>query len=234
MPVTIGLVAAGTQGLVGLGQTLFSGRRKAENALNEYAKQSPLARPSKSIDDYYQQALNRYQENPYQSQQYQMAQQAAQRGMSSGLSALQDRRSAIGGIGRLAGVETGALENAGVQAEAQRNARFGQLGGASQMKSAQDKYLFDINQMTPYNRQLQLKQYAAQAANARQAAGLQTMAGGLSNAAAIGAASYGGGSGGGFNSRSGSGSSNPLGIDYTSGISPTQQKLNYFTPGWGQ
>jgi len=39
--------------------------------------------------------------------------------------------------------------------------------------------------MTPYNRQLQLKQYAAQAANAREAAGLQALGSGLGNAAAV-------------------------------------------------
>jgi hypothetical protein len=96
---------------------------------------------------------------------------------------LQDRRSALGGISRLAQGQADALTNLGVSAEAQRNARFSQLGGAAQMKAAQDKYLFDINEMTPYNRMLALKQMKAQSANARQAAGLQTLAGGLSNAA---------------------------------------------------
>lgn len=189
MPVTIGLVSAGVQGLAGLYQSATSGRGEAENQLNAFAKQSPLAKESKSLNDYYQQALNRYQENPYQSQQYQLGAMNAQRATAQGIGALQDRRSAIGGIGRLASGQNMAMQNLGAQAEAQRNARFGQLGQASQEKTAQDKYLFDVNQMTPYNRQLQLKQMASQAANERYNAGLQMVGGALGNAAQIGAMS---------------------------------------------
>lgn len=185
-PITVGLISSGVQALTGLGQNLFSGRKKKERELEQYAKQSPLARESKSINDYYQQAMNRYKENPYQSQQYQVGARNVQRATAQGLGALQDRRSALGGISRLAQGQADALANLGANAEAQRNARFSQLGGAAQMKAAQDKYLFDINQMTPYNRMLALKQMKAQSANARAAAGLQTLAGGLSNAASIG------------------------------------------------
>ena len=189
MPVTLAIVGAaagGAQALTGLGQAIFSGRKKREKEMEDYAKQSPLWKGSKSVDDYYQQALNRFQENPYQSRQYQVGQRNIQRAMASGLGGLQDRRSGIGGASRLAASQADALTNLGASAEAQRNARFGQLGGATQMKSAQDFQKFDINQMTPYNRMFGLKQYKAQAAGARQAAGLQTMAGGLSNVAAIG------------------------------------------------
>ena len=189
MPVTIGLVSAGVQGLAGLYQSATSGRGEAENQLNAFAKQSPLAKESKSLNDYYQQALNRYQENPYQSQQYQLGAMNAQRATAQGINALQDRRSAIGGIGRLAAGQNMAMQNLGAQAEAQRNARFGQLGQASQEKTAQDKYLFDVNQMTPYNRQLQLKQMASQAANERYNAGVQMVGSALGSAAQIGAMS---------------------------------------------
>jgi hypothetical protein len=189
MPVTIGLVAAGIQGLGGIYQAATSGRGDAENQLNAFAKQSPLAKESKSLNDYYQEALNRYQENPYQSQAYQVGAMNAQRATAQGIGALQDRRSAIGGVGRLAAGQQNAMQNLGAQVEAQRNARFGQLGQATQAKTAQDKYLFDVNQMTPYNRQLQLKQMASQAANERYNAGLQMVGGALGNAAQIGAMS---------------------------------------------
>jgi len=188
-PITLGLVSAGAQALGGAAQSIFSGRKKAESDLNAFAKQSPLAQESKSLDDYYQQALNRYQENPYQSQQYQLGAMNAQRATAQGINALQDRRSAIGGIGRLEAGQNTAMQNLGAQAEAQRNARFGQLGQASQAKTAQDRYLFDVNQMTPYTRQLQLKQLASQAANERYNAGLQMVGGALGNAAQIGAMS---------------------------------------------
>ena len=172
-PFTIAAIAGGAQALGGAAQCAFSGRKKAERELNAFAKQSPLYQGSKSISDYYQQAMNRYNENPYQSQQYQLGAMNAQRATAQGLGALQDRRSAIGGIGRLALGQNAAMQNLGAQAEAQRNQRFGQYGQAAQAKASEDYKMFDINQMTPYNRQLQLKQLAAQAANDRASAGLQ-------------------------------------------------------------
>ena len=172
-PFTIAAIAGGAQALGGAAQSIFSGRKKAERELNAFAKQSPLYQGSKSINDYYQQAMNRYNENPYQSQQYKLGAINAQRATAQGLGALQDRRSAIGGIGRLALGQNAAMQNLGAQAEAQRNQRFGQYGQAAQAKASEDYKMFDINQMTPYNRQLQLKQLAAQAANDRASAGLQ-------------------------------------------------------------
>lgn len=160
------------------------GQRQAE--LEEYARQSPLYTPSKSIEDYYQQALNRYQENPYQSQQYQVGAMNARRAAAQGLGALQDRRAAIGGISRLAAGQNAALQNLGAQAEAQKSSRFGQLGGATQMQSAELAKAFDINKMTPYNRMLQLKQYKAQAAAEENAAGWNMVGQGLGNLATFG------------------------------------------------
>ena len=195
MPVTIGLIAAGTQALVGAGQAAFSGRKKRERELDAFAKQSPLYKGSKSVDDYYQEAMNRYKENPYQSLQYQVGQKNIQRAMATGLSGLQSRGSAIGGIGRLFGAQTDAMANLGAQTEAQRNARFGQLGSATQMKTGEEYKKFDINQMTPYNRMLQLKQYKSQAANDRYNAGVQMVGSALGNAANIGMMSASGGKG---------------------------------------
>ena len=185
-PFTIAAIAGGVQALGGAAQSIFSGRKKRENELNAFAKASPLYQGSKSINDYYQQALNRYSENPYQSQQYQLGSMNAQRATAQGIGALQDRRSAIGGIGRLAAGQQNAMQNLGAQAEAQRNQRFGQLGQAAQAKTAEDYKMFDINQMTPYNRQLQLKQLAAQAANERNNAGLQMVGSALGGVAQAG------------------------------------------------
>jgi hypothetical protein len=183
---TVAAIAGGTQALIGGAQSIFSGRKKAERSLNDFSKQSPLYTPNKSINDYYQQALNRYNENPYQSQQYQIGAKNIQRATAQGLSAMQDRRGGIGGASRLAEAQMSGLSNLGANAEAQRNARFGQLGQAAQAKSAEDYRAFDINQMTPYNRQLQLRQMAAQAANDRYSAGMQTLSSGLGNLASVG------------------------------------------------
>jgi hypothetical protein len=183
---TIGGVSALVTAGTGLARAIGSGKNARQAELEKYAKQSPLYTPSKSINDYYQQALNRYQENPYQSQQYQVGAMNAQKAAAQGIGALQDRRSAIGGIGRIAAGQNAAMQNLGAQAEAQRNARFGQLGGASQMQAGEEAKAFDINQMTPYNRQLQLKQYKAQAAADENAAGWGMVGQGLSSAAMMG------------------------------------------------
>ncbi len=182
------LLAAISLGQAGLGvlQAATSGAKARERELEAYAKQSPLYKGSKSIDDYYQEAMNRYRENPYQSQQYQMGAMQARRATAQGLSALQDRRSAIGGISRLEAGQNYAMQNLGAQAEAQRNARFGQLGQATQMKNADLMQQFDINKMTPYNRQLALKQMKAQAANQEYAQDVSNTMGALNNMASAG------------------------------------------------
>jgi len=186
---TIGLVTGGAQALAGGLQSIFSGRKKRERDLENYAKESPLYTPNKAISDYYQQAVNRYNENPYQSALYKEGQRNIQRSGASALNALQNRASALGAAGRIALGQDSALANLGVQAEAQRNARFGQLGQAAQAKSSEDYRAFDINKMTPYNRQLQLRQLAAQAANDRFNSGLSMAAQGVGNMAQIYSAS---------------------------------------------
>ena len=185
---TIGLIAAGAGAATAGGMAIGSNqrRKRRERELDEYAKQSPLYGGSKPISEYYQQALNRYNENPYQSQQYQVGARNVQRATAQGLSALQDRRSALGGIARLAQGQADALTNLGVNAELQRNQRFGQLGAATQMKNADLMQQFNINKMDPYQRQLQLKQLKAQAANQEYAQDVSNTMSSLGNAAMIG------------------------------------------------
>ena len=170
---------------VGLGATQMitsnKQQKRAQRSLEEQAKNSPLYKPDKSIDTYYQEAMNRYKENPYQSQQYQAGAQNIQRATAQGISGLQDRRSAIGGIGRLQANQMGAMQNLGAQAEASRQQRLGQFGQATQLKSGDYQRQFDINKMTPYNRQLQLEQMKAQAAGERYNAGMQMVGQGLSS-----------------------------------------------------
>ena len=165
-------------------------QKKAQRSLEDLAKNSPLYKPDKSIDDYYKQALNRFNENPYQSQQYQMGAMSARRATAQALGALQDRRSAIGGISRLQAGQNYAMQNLGAQAEAQRNQRFNQFGNATQMKSADYQRQFDFNQMTPFNRKLQLEQMKGAAAGERLNAGMQMIGQGLSTAGTVAGAKY--------------------------------------------
>jgi hypothetical protein len=186
--LAIGAVTAGAGALAGGISAISSNKkRKArERELDEYAQQSPLYGGSKPISEYYQQALNRANENLYQSQQYQMGAMQARRATAQGLGALQDRRAAIGGISRLQAGQNYAMQNLGAQAEAQRNQRFGQLGAATQMKNADLMQQFDINKMTPYNRQFGLKQMKTQAANQRYAQDVQNTFSSLNNLASVG------------------------------------------------
>jgi len=231
--LAIGVTAAGAGALAGGISAIGSNqkRKSAERDLDAYAKQSPLYQGSKPINEYYQQAMNRYKESPYQSQQYQLGAMNARRATAQGLGALQDRRSAIGGISALQANQNAAMQNLGAQAEAQRNARFSQLGGATQMKNADLLQQFDINKMTPYNRQFGLKQMKSAAANQQYAQDVKNTFGALSNLASVGMSAAGAGAGAGGNTAA---APNALGIDYASGLSPQRQQLNMFTPGWPQ
>lgn len=183
MPAPALLMAAPAiaQTVGGLFQTLFSGRKKAERQMEAMLDKSPAYSANKGISDYYQEALNRYNENPMQTAMYQNQMRNAQRVTAQGIGALQDRRSALAGIGRLAQVQNDASQNALAQAERLKESRFSTLGQATGMKAGEERRAFDINQMTPYQRRLQMAQMKASAANARSDAGLQNMFGGLGN-----------------------------------------------------
>ena len=187
MPIPLLLAAAPAiaQSAGGLFQTLFSGRGKALKQLENMANQGPIYSGSKSISDYYQQAKDRYNVSPYNSAQYQTAARDAMRGTATGINALQDRRSALGGIGRIVGIQSDRLQNAAAQAEARRDARFGQYGSAAGMKAQDDLRKFQINQLDPYNRRYNLASMKASAASAQRDAGLSNMFGGLSNASML-------------------------------------------------
>ncbi len=183
MPAPALLMAAPAiaQSVGGLFQTLFSGRKKAQREMEAQLNNSPAYTPNKGIADYYQESLNRYNENPQQSAIYQNAVRNAQRSTAQGISTLQDRRSALAGVGRLAAIQNDAMNNATAQAESRRDMRFGQLGQATGMKAGEERRAFDINVLTPYQRRLQMAEMKASAANARNDAGLQNLFGGLSN-----------------------------------------------------
>jgi len=181
MPLPLAAVPAIAQSVGGLFQTLFSGRKKAQREMEAQLNNSPAYTPNKGISDYYQESLNRYNENPQQSAIYQNAVRNAQRTTAQGIGALQDRRSALAGVGRLAAIQNDAMANATAQAESRRDARFSQLGQATNMKAGEERRAFDINVLTPYQRRLQMAQMKASAANARSDAGLQNLFSGLSN-----------------------------------------------------
>lgn len=137
----------------------FFGGRRAKRALE--GQQTPTYTPSKSISDYYNQALQRYQESPYQSNLYKMQAQNIARGTAQGISALQDRRSALGGVSALVQGQNDALLKAAAASEQQKDQRFGQLGAASQAMGAEERQAFNINKMLPYQNRRDILQQKA-------------------------------------------------------------------------
>ena len=166
--------AAIAVGAVGLGTAIYGGIKasKARKALEK--QKTPVYTPSKAISDYYQTALNRFNTNPYQSNFYQQAQKQADRGLATGIGALQDRHSA-GNIGALVQGNDDAMQRAGVQAEGLQSKNFGQLGQAASALTGEQHQAFDTNEMLPYEQKRAL--YEAQAIGGTQTenAGISTM-----------------------------------------------------------
>lgn len=169
----------GLQTLVGLGQSLFSGRKKQERAFNAQIDKAPKTQSNQSIMDYYNQALQRYNVNPTDSALYKRSMQDINRGVATGLSSLQDRRSGIAGASSILRASNDAKLNAEVAAENEKSSRFNQLGSATDAKAADDRYVFDINELTPFNLRTQLAGMKLGAANENFRAGQQNIFGGL-------------------------------------------------------
>ena len=169
MPVA--LAPAALQFLGGAAQAIFSGKKKKERDLENYANSY---QPNQSILDVYNKAYNRYSSNPYQSQFYQQAQNNIQRNLATGINASSTRRGGLAAIGGLTQGADDASARAGVTAENMQGQQLGQLEQAARMKSAEDSKKYDMI----YN----LKAMKAGAANQQQAAGLQNMFGAAGSA----------------------------------------------------
>lgn len=162
--------AAIAQGLLGAGQAIIGGinarrdQKKLEKMISDY-------QPNQSIMDYYTKALNRYNANPYQSQQYQNAQKNIQRSGAGAIAGATDRRAGLGMLGSIVQNETDALGNAAAKAEQQQGQNLAQLGQATGMKDREDKYKFEAK----YN----LLSQKAGANNATANAGISNLFGGL-------------------------------------------------------
>ncbi len=166
MPV----IAGGVQGVIGVGQAIFGGI-KAKKTQRQLEKMIEGYKPNQSIMDYYSKALNKYNANPYQSAMYNQQQKMAGRNLATGLNSLQDRRSALAGVGTLVQGANDASLRAAAAAEGQQSQDLAQLGQATGMKSQEDKYKFEAK----YN----LLSQKAGAANQTANAGIQNLYGGV-------------------------------------------------------
>lgn len=189
MPVG-GALTAAIPGLLqtggGILQSIIGGNKAKKNERALENLKTPTYTANKSIGDYYQNALQRYGVNPYQSQQYQYAQNNANAATGAGINALQDRRSAVGGVARLSAIQNNAGLRAGMAAEQQQGQRFGALGNATGMKSADDRVRFQYNDIAPYEKQYNLLAMKAAAGSKMQNSGISNAFKGLTGLSQIG------------------------------------------------
>ena len=184
-PFTLSMIASGIQTGIGALQSASAAKKRsaAISNLENLAANSPLKRESKELADYYQEAKNRYKENPFTTPYYLENLKQSERAATAALGALQTRGAAIGGASRINRILADAKNRGIAGAMQNKNAQFGQLGSATQMKRAEQDMLFDINKLTPYNRKLQLKQMEAEGYTSDKAVSDQAIQSGLSNIA---------------------------------------------------
>lgn len=186
----IGAALAIGQGLYGAYNAYKAGQEANSNQarLEKLAANSPLRKQSPELSEYYQQSLNRYNENPFTTPYYMETVKQGDRGVANALSAMQTRGAAVGSIGKINQILADTKNRGIVGAIQNKNAQFSQLGQATQMKKNEADQLFNTNQQAPYERMLQLQQLKTQAANDRYNAGLNMAAQGVSNATQYGIA----------------------------------------------
>lgn len=131
------------QAVTGLTQTIGGwiqqnrNTKKLEKLIGGY-------QPNKSIMDYYSNALQKYNVNPYTSALYNHTAQKVGASTAQGINAFQDRRSANANISTLIQNQNDTLLKAGIASEDQSNQALGRLGQATQMKAAEEKYPFEL------------------------------------------------------------------------------------------
>ena len=181
MPIVAALVPA----VIGAYQAISGGIKahKAKEALKN--AQSPVYAPDRGIQNYYTEALNRYMTSPYNSLLYSMQEKNANRGVATGVQALQQRGQAIGGVSALTQGASDNLLKAATNAQQQRSQAFSQLGQAAGAQARQTQTAFDINKEQPFQRQYALNIMQAQGANQTEQAGLRNFSGGFGAASNI-------------------------------------------------
>jgi len=173
MPITAGLI---TGGATALGQILTAGKKKKEAALEAQAKMMPKYAGSSALDSYFQQAQQQANVAAQNTALYKNAMNQANRNLGAGLAGSNIAQGGQGLVSKLVqGADDASMRalGAGEQLKAQR---FGQLGQATGMKSAEDQRKFQINQMQPFEAQYNLLAAKAAKAAQQQQAGFQNLA----------------------------------------------------------
>jgi hypothetical protein len=161
---------------VGLAQTIggWVQQGKATKKFEKTLANAPKTTANKSILDFYNEALSRYNVNPQSSALYKRQSQNINRGVATGINSLQDRRSGQAGISSILRGSNDAYLDAEVAAENEKSNRFGQLGAATGMKSSDDQRVEELNVFEPHRNKLAM--YGAKATG-----GANIMNAGISN-----------------------------------------------------
>jgi hypothetical protein len=176
----IGLAAGTAKTLSGVGQTAFSGQRRAERDLTKQIEAIPEYTKSPSILEYYEQARQRYGVSPTQTAMYRQQMQDIERTGAGAVSQLRGSRERLGGTSTILNSLLRAKLGANVAAEQEQNRRFGQLGAAAQMMRGEDV----MKQQRDLMKQEQRIRQAAAKAEGRAAvkrAGITNIFGGLTD-----------------------------------------------------
>jgi hypothetical protein len=177
-------IIGGVQTLAGLGQTIFSGGRKAEKKFNKLMDNAPIYNQNKSIINFYNEALARYNVSPTDSAMYKRQMRDVDRGVTGAVAGLNDRRSGIAGISSILRSANDAKLDANVAAEGEKSRRFGELGGATNMKADEDYKAYYQNVLMPWETKVNASMSKMQGANQRKNAGMANIFGGLQTAGA--------------------------------------------------
>jgi hypothetical protein len=176
----ISLAAGAAKTLSGVGQTAFSGQRRAERDLTKQIEAIPEYTKSPSILEYYEQARQRYGVSPTQTATYRQQMQDIERTGAGAVSQLRGSRERLGGTSTILNSLLRAKLGANVAAEQEQNRRFGQLGAAAQMMRGEDV----MKQQRDLMKQEQRIRQAAAKAEGRAAvkrAGITNIFGGLTD-----------------------------------------------------
>jgi hypothetical protein len=181
----VSFVAVGVTAGIGITQAVIGGVKAGKAHREMENLKTPTYSGSQPLSQYYQQALQRYQQSPYQSNFYEQAQKAAGRNLATGISTLQDRHSA-GNVGALVQGNDDQMQKAGVQAEGLQRQAFGQLGQAANAETGDVRQQFQYNQEAPYEKAFGIAQGKAIAGSQMENAGFSNISGGLGSYSQIG------------------------------------------------
>jgi hypothetical protein len=182
-PLTqIALAAGAAKTLSGVGQTAFSGQRRAERDLTKQIEAIPEYTKSPSILEYYEQARQRYGVSPTQTAMYKRQMQNIQRAGATGLAGARGTAARMGAASSIARSLSDATLGAEVAAEQEQNRRFGQLGAAAQMMRGEDVMKQQRDLMKQEQRIRQAAAKAKGRADVKQA-GITNIFGGLTDIA---------------------------------------------------